>query len=183
MLQPSGPVLQRDVHWNQALSLSAVGEAREPPRPGKIQDRLESNIPLVCKETKRKKVQGLLSAIDIRLCKCLCPVWPPALWAGWRRACHPRTPRLNTRDFVTTAPNDILIHGDFSSAPFRGAVKSSSESYSAWETALSCLRACGPCQVQEPNEERLVTHAPKPSKFSNVSQAARMCFLCSLCLL
>lgn len=55
MLQPSGLFLQRDVHWNQALSLSAVGKAREPPRPGKTRARLESNVPLMCKETKRKK--------------------------------------------------------------------------------------------------------------------------------
>lgn len=65
MLLPSGLVLHRDVHWNQALSLSAAGKAHEPPRPGKPQDRLESNVPLVCKETKRKKTQGLLSAINI----------------------------------------------------------------------------------------------------------------------
>lgn len=183
MLQPSGPVLQRDVHWNQALSLSAVGEAREPPRPGKIQDRLESNIPLVCKETKRKKVQGLLSAIDIRPLQVSLPCMASSTLGWMEEGLPPSDTPSETRDFVTTAPNDILIHGDFSSTPFRGAVKSSSESYSAWETALSCLRACGPCQVQEPSEERLVTQAPKPSKFSNVSQAARMCFLCSLCLL
>lgn len=58
MLQPSGLVLQRDAHWNQALSLSAVAKAREPPRPGKTHDRLESNVPLVCKERKRKKGSG-----------------------------------------------------------------------------------------------------------------------------
>lgn len=59
---------------------------------------------------------------------------------------------------------------------FRGAVKPSTESYSACETALSRLRNRGPRQVPEPSEERLVIPAPRNSKFSNISQAARMHF-------
>lgn len=57
----------------------------------------------------------------------------------------------------------------FFSAAFRGAVKSSSESYSAWETALTRLRNRGPWQVLEPTEEQLVISAQRNSKFTTIS--------------
>lgn len=109
------------------------------------------------RKQRGKKVQGLLSAIDIWPLQVLLSL---SSTLGWmEQGLPPSDTPAETQDFGMSAPNDILIHGDFSSMPFREAVKSSSESYSAWETALSCLRACGPCQVLEVSEE--LSHMPK----------------------
>lgn len=42
-----------------------------------------------------KRFRGCSQLLTSGLCKCSCP--SPALWAGWSRACHPRTPRLKRR--------------------------------------------------------------------------------------
>lgn len=135
------------------------------------------------RKEREKRVQGLLLAIDIWPLQESLPCKASSTLGRMEEGLAPLDTLAETWDFATSAPNDILIHGDFSSAPFRRAVKSSSESYSAWETALSCLRASGPCQVLELTEEQSVTHAQNPSKFCNVSQATWIRFLCSICLL
>lgn len=82
------------------------------------------------------------------------------------------TPTSNTPaetlNFITSALSNALVHSDFSAAAFSEAVKSSSESYSVWETALSCLKDCGPWQVPEPSEEWLVIPAQNPSNSATV---------------
>ena len=148
-------------------SLLATGEACEPPLPGKSQYRLKGNILLASKKKKKKKkVQKLLSVIDIWPLKVSLSfnTYIDVCASGTRGRMEEGMPTSNrpaeTLNFVTSAPGNILVQGDFFfPAAFRGAVKSSSESHSAWETALSRLRNRGPWQVPEPSEEQLVIPA------------------------
>ena len=140
-----------------------------------------------------QKVPRLLSVTEISPLKVSSPcsthtgARASGTWGGSERGMPTSSTPAETRRFATSAPGNVSVQGDFfSPAAFRGAVKSSPESYSAWETALSRLRNRGPWQVPEPSEERLVTPARRNSKFSNASQAAWMHLPlepCSICLL